>query len=102
MYIYPDNLKSAPTLWLWRLKDMAIGGLLAVFGVAMLAQFGTLLFAAVAALYLFLTVCFDDACILDFLRKAGVYFIGKPQKYRWGPQEVKCHKHKTGKKKQKK
>ena len=100
LYIYPDNLKSAPTLWLWRLKDMAIGGLLAVFGVAMLAQFGTLLFAAAAALYLFLTVCFDDACILDFLRKAGVYFIGKPQIYRWGTLGVKVHEKK--KKKQKK
>lgn len=53
---------------------MAVGGLLAVFGVAMLAQFRTLLFAAIAAMYLFLTICFDDACILDFLRKAGVYF----------------------------
>ena len=56
MYIYPDNLKSSPTLWLWRLKDMTIGGLLAVFGVAMLAQFKTLLFAAIAAMYLFLTI----------------------------------------------
>ena len=34
MYIYPDNLKAAPTLWLWRLRDVAIGGLLAVPGVA--------------------------------------------------------------------
>lgn len=92
MYIYPDNLKSAPTLWLWRLKDMAVGGLLAVFGVAMLAQFRTLLFAAIAAMYLFLTICFDEACILDFLGKAGVYFIGKPQLYRWGKREVSHHK----------
>ena len=23
MYIYPDNLKAAPTLFLWRLKDLA-------------------------------------------------------------------------------
>lgn len=100
MYIYPDNLKSAPTLWLWRLKDMAVGGLLAVFGVAMLAQFRTLLFAAVAAMYLFLTICFDDACILDFIRKAGVYFIGKPRLYRWGRLGVKGYE--KGRKKQKK
>lgn len=37
MYIYPDNLKAAPTLWLWRLRDLAAGGLLAVLGVAALA-----------------------------------------------------------------
>ena len=92
MYIYPDNLKSAPTRRLWRLKDMAIGGLLAVFGVAMLAQFRTLLFAAIAAMYLFLTICFDEACILDFLRKADIYSIGKSQIYRWGKCEVGRHK----------
>ena len=56
MYIYPDNLKAAPTLWLWRLQDMAIGGLLAVLGVALLVQFGYFLFTAIAALYLFLTI----------------------------------------------
>jgi len=99
LYIYPDNLKSAPTLWLWRLKDMAVGGLLAVFGVAMLAQFKMVFFVAAAALYLFLTVCFDDACILDFLRKAGVYFIGKTQLYRWG---TGVNVHEKAKKKQKK
>ena len=43
-------------MWLWRLRDIAIGGLLAVFGVAMLAQFGSCLFAAIV----------------------------KPQFYRWG------------------
>ena len=99
LYIYPDNLRAAPTLWLWRLRDIAIGGLLAVFGVAMLVQFGSLLFAAIAALYLFLTIRFEDACILDFIRKAGVYFLIKPQLYRWGLLEVKRNqKAKPGKK----
>ena len=83
MYIYPENLKAVPTLWLWRLRDIAAGGLLAVFGVVTLTQFGTPLFAAIAALHLFLTIRFEGACILDFIRKAGVYFIGRPRLYRW-------------------
>ena len=83
MYIYPENLKAVPTLWLWRLRDIAAGGLLAAFGVVTLTQFGTPLFAAIAALHLFLTIRFEDACILDFIRKAGVYFIGRPRLYRW-------------------
>ena len=83
MYIYPDDLKAAPTLWLWRLRDLTAGGLMAVFGVVTLTQFRTPLFAAIAALYLFLTVRIEDACILDFIRKAGVYFIGRPRLYRW-------------------
>ena len=27
MYIYPDNLKSKATLWLWALRDLAIIGI---------------------------------------------------------------------------
>ena len=30
-----------------------------------------------------LTVRIEDACILDFIRKAGVYFIGRSRLYRW-------------------
>lgn len=106
MYIYPDNLKAAPTLWLWRLRDLTAGGLLAVFGVVTLTQFGTPLFAAIAALYLFLTIRFEDACILDFIRKAGVYFIGRPRLYRWASpftQEVTTNENEDrGEKKEKK
>ena len=96
MYIYPDNLRSAPTLWLWRLRDMTIGGVLAVFGVVVLVYAGSFLFAAAAALYLFLTIRFDDACILDFLRKAGVYFIAKPQRFRWMFRGGDIPSYKTG------
>ncbi len=95
MYIYPDNLKAAPTFWLWRLKDITIGGLLAVLGTVTFVYAGSLLAAAVAGAYLFLTIRFDDACILDFIKKAVIFFIGKPQLYRWGShyssQEVSDH-----------
>ena len=33
MYIYPDNLKSRATLWLWQLKDLGITGVCAVASV---------------------------------------------------------------------
>ena len=26
MYIYPDNLKSKASMWLWELKDLAVTG----------------------------------------------------------------------------
>ena len=74
---------------MWRLRDLAVGGLLAVLGVVLFVHAGSVLFAALAALYLFLTIRFDDACILDFLRKASVYFILRPQSYRWGPNTLK-------------
>ena len=104
MYIYPDNLKAAPTFWLWQLKDITIGGLLAVLGAITFVYAGSLMIAAVAGVYLFLTIRFDDVCILDFIRKALIFFVGKPQFYRWGrsyeSQEVKPHyKHNNQRKK---
>ena len=27
MYIYPDNLRAKPKLWLWELRDVAIIGI---------------------------------------------------------------------------
>lgn len=94
VYIYPENLKAAPTLWLWQLRDLTIGGALAVLGAVLLMQFGVYLMAALAALYLFLTIRFEDACILDFIRKAAVYFLLKPQRYRWvSPFEPEVKRH---------
>ncbi|WP_195463499.1 hypothetical protein [Anaerotruncus colihominis] len=67
--------------------------MLGVLGVVLFAYAGSLLFAAVAALYLFLTIRFDDVCILDFLRKAAVYFILRPQSYRWGRNTLEVTHH---------
>ena len=78
---------------MWRLRDLAVGGLLAVLGVVLFVHAGSVLFAALAALYLFLTIRFDDACILDFLRKACVYFILRPQSYRWGRNTLEVTHH---------
>ena len=38
MYIYPDNLKSRATLWLWQLKDLGITGVCAVASVLALTH----------------------------------------------------------------
>ena len=38
MYIYPDNLKAKPKLWLWELKDIAIIGIGFLLSVLALTQ----------------------------------------------------------------
>lgn len=38
VYIYPENLKAAPTLWLWQLRDLTIGRALAVLGAVLLMR----------------------------------------------------------------
>jgi len=38
VYIYPDNLKSKATLWLWTLRDLAIIGIGSLISVFALSQ----------------------------------------------------------------
>ena len=33
MYIYPDNLKSKASMWLWELKDLAVTGIIVLVSV---------------------------------------------------------------------
>ena len=33
MYIYPDNLRAKPTMWLWQLRDITVIGVLALVAV---------------------------------------------------------------------
>ena len=33
MYIYPNDLKAKPTLWLWALRDVAVTGVCLVLSV---------------------------------------------------------------------
>ena len=38
MYIYPDNLRAKPKLWLWELRDVAVIGIGFLFSVLALAN----------------------------------------------------------------
>lgn len=84
MYIYPDNLKSKATLWLWTLRDIAsigIGSLISVFA---LSQLGFFVPVVLTAAYAFFSIRMDDTSILDFLRYAVRYFLIQQQNYSWG------------------
>lgn len=83
MYIYPDNLKSRATLWLWQLKDLGITGVCAVASVLALTQAGIFFPAVLRAVYAFLTIRFEDASILDFIRYACEFFFIRQQSFEW-------------------
>ena len=83
MYIYPDNLKAKATLWLWQLKDVGIIGVGALISILALTQLGFIPPIVLTAVYAFLTIRFDDTSILDFIRYACAFFIGKQQFYEW-------------------
>lgn len=83
MYIYPDNLKAKPTMWLWALRDVAVIGIGLLISVFALARLGIFTPVVLTAVYTFLTIRMADASILDFIRYAFGYFFGKPQTYHW-------------------
>lgn len=83
MYIYPENLKAAPTLFLWRLKDLAVIGVGALISIFAMAQTGFSVPLAVTLAYAFLAIRFDDTSILDFIKYAARYFFVEQQEFRW-------------------
>ncbi len=83
MYIYPDNLKASPTLFLWRLKDLAVIGIGALISVFAMAQTGFTLPVIVTLAYAFLAIRHDDISILDFIKYAVRYFFTQQQEFRW-------------------
>ena len=83
MYISPDNLKAAPTLFLWRLKDLAVIGIGALISIFAMVQMGFSIPLAVTLAYVFLAIRFDDTSILDFIKYAARYFFVEQQEFRW-------------------
>ena len=83
MYIYPDNLRAKATLWLWQLRDIGVIGVGALLSVLALTQLGFVAPIVATAVYAFLTIRFEDTSILDFIRYACAFFIGKQQIYEW-------------------
>ena len=82
-YIYPDNLKGSPMLFLWRLKDLAKLGAGAIIAVVALAETGFTIPLIITIAYGFLAIRLDDTSILDFIRYAVNYFFIEQQEYRW-------------------
>lgn len=83
MYLYPQNLRATANLWLWSLKDFAIGSVALLVSVIVLAQAGWLLPLALTAGYAFVTIRMEEATVLDYVRYAARYFLVVPQFYIW-------------------
>lgn len=84
MYIYPDNLRAKPTLWLWQLRDIGVIGVGLLLAVLALAELRFLPPVVLVALYAFLAIRFDDTSILDFIKNAAAFFLAKQQYFEWG------------------
>ena len=82
-YIYPENLKAKPMLWLWEIKNFVIIGIGVLLSAVLLIYTRKLLPMAIVMAYAFLTIKLDGTTILEFIKYAGRYFISTQQEFRW-------------------
>ena len=87
MFIYPENLKAKPMLWLWQLRDVGIIGVAFILSVLALAQGLGMAPLVVTVLYAFLVIQVDGSSILDFLLRMANFLFFQQQFYKWGLEE---------------
>ena len=83
MFIYPENLKAKPMLWLWELRDVAIIAAALLLSVFALSQSGSLAPLVGAALYAFLSIRVEENSVLGFLCFAARFLLLQQQYFEW-------------------
>ena len=83
MYIYPDNMKGRAGLFLWRLTDLVFILIGAIVSVLIWIGLKTALPLAVTVTIAFISIRFDDQCILDYLKSAFRFCISNQQFFHW-------------------
>ena len=68
MFIYPENLKAKPMLWLWLLRDIAVIGIGALLSVLALTQGLGMGLLVVTVLYPIPTVCHQPHSSPNFMK----------------------------------
>ena len=63
IYIYPDNLRAKPKLWLWELRDVAVIGIGFLLSVLALANGAGMLLMILTVLFAFLSIRMEGASI---------------------------------------
>ena len=102
-YIYPQNLKAKPHLWLWGMRDFVILALLVLLSAVLLVHSGLLAPMAVLVLlsavllvhsgllapmagalcFAFVTIRMEDTTVMDYLSYALGYFVIRQKHYEW-------------------
>lgn len=82
-YIYPQNLKAKPHLWLWGLRDFVILALCVLLSLVLLVHSGFLLPLALTLCFAFMTIRMEDTTVMDYLGYAARHFITSQKFYEW-------------------
>lgn len=82
-YIYPQNLKAKPHLWLWGMRDFVILAIAALLSVVLLVHSGLLFPLAGALCFAFMTIRMEDTTVMDYLGYAVRHFVTSQKYYEW-------------------
>ena len=82
-YIYPQNLKAKPHLWLWGLRDFVILALSLLLSLVLLVHSGLMLPLALTLCFAFMTIRMEDTTVMDYLGYATRHFITSQKFYEW-------------------
>ncbi len=82
-YLYPQNLKAKPQLWLWGMRDFIILSIAALLAVVVLMASGAKFLLAFALTYGFFTIRFRDTTVMQTLGYAVRFFVTGQQCYLW-------------------
>ena len=88
-YIYPDNLSAKATLWMWRLRDMAVIAVGIIISAVSIATIRFPLPLVLVCAYAFLSIQLDDVCIKDYIVWAWRFLVSGQQYYEWHKEEPK-------------
>ncbi len=82
-YIYPQNLKAKPHLWLWGLRDFVILALCVLLSLVLLVHSGLMLPLALTLCFAFMTIRMEETTVMDYLGYATRHFITSQKIYEW-------------------
>ena len=83
MYIYPDNMKGRASLFLWRLRDLVLILIGAVASILIWIGLKTVIPLVITVTIAFVSIRFDDQCIMDYLKSAFRFCISTQQYFLW-------------------
>ncbi len=83
MRYYPENLRSQAVVWLWKVRDLIVTGVLTVLGLLLFSATGEGLFAVIGVAYGILTVQAEEVTVMDFIVWGARYFLLDQERFEW-------------------
>ena len=87
MRYYPENLRSQAVVWLWKVRDLIVTGVLTVLGLLLFSATGEGLFAVIGVAYGILTVQAEEVTVMDFIVWGARYFLLDQERFEWRMRE---------------